>query len=107
MKNLPEKRKMVDRSDPKLSVRKQCQILGINRTGLYYKQKGESELNLKLMWLMDEHYLEHSYKGARSMYVWLTMDKGYNVSLNRVSRLYYNVMALRAIALGPHTSKRS
>jgi len=106
MKNLPEKRSMVDKSDPKLSVRKQCRILGLNRTGIYYKQKEESKLNLELMRLMDEHYLEHSFKGARRMHVWLTMDKGYNVSLNRVSRLYYDVMALRAIAPGPHTSKR-
>ena len=81
MKNLSEKRNMVDKSDPKLSVSKQCIILGINRTGLYYKPKGESKLNLELMRLMDEHYLEHSFKGARSMHVWLTMDKGYNVSL--------------------------
>ena len=65
MKNLPEKRNMVDKSDPKLSVSKQCIILGINRTGLYYKPKGESKLNLELMRLMDEHYLEHSFKGAR------------------------------------------
>ena len=106
MKNLPEKRNMVDKSDPKLSVSKQCIILGINRTGLYYKPKGESKLNLELMRLMDEHYLEHSFKGARSMHVWLTMDKGYNVSLNRICRLYYDVMVLRAIAPGPHTSKR-
>ena len=107
MKNLPEKRNMIDKSDLKLSVSKQCRILGINRTSLYYKQKGECKLNLELMRLMDKHYLDHSFKGARRMHVWLTIDKGYkNVSLNRVSRLYYKVMALRAIAPGPHTSKR-
>ena len=99
MKNLPEKRNMIDKSDLKLSVSKQCRILGINRTSLYYKQKGECKLNLELMRLMDKHYLDHSFKGARRMHVWLTIDKGYkNVSLNRVSRLYYKVMALRAIA---------
>ncbi len=106
MKNLPEKRSMIDKSSPDLSVSKQCKILGLNRTGIYYKPRKESALNLELMRKIDEHYLDHSFKGARSMHVWLTMDLGYQVSLNRVSRLYYNVMGLRAIAPGPHTSKR-
>ncbi|HHH52022.1 MAG TPA: IS3 family transposase [Bacteroidetes bacterium] len=97
---------MIDKSDPKLSVRKQCDILGLNRTGIYYKPRKESALNLELMRKMDEHYLENSFKGARRMHVWLTMDLGYRVSLNRISRLYYKVMCLRAIAPGPHTSKR-
>ena len=106
MKNLSEKRSMIDKSDPNLSVSKQCEILGLNRTGIYYQPRKESDLNLELMRKMDEHYLEHSFKGARRMHVWLTLDLGYQVSLNRVSRLYYNVMGLRAIAPGPHTSKR-
>lgn len=58
------------------------------------------------MRLMDEHYLKHPYKGAERMYKWLTMDKGYKVSLNRVERLYYKVMGLRSVLPGPHTSKR-
>lgn len=106
MKNLSVKRSMIDKSDPKLSVSKQCKILGLNRTGIYYQPRKESALNLELMRKMDEHYLEHGFKGARRMHVWLTMDLGYQVSLNRVRRLYYNVMGLRAIAPGPHTSKR-
>ena len=40
------------------------------------------------------------------MHVWLTMDKGYKVSYNRIARLYYDVMGLRAVIPGPHTSKR-
>ena len=58
------------------------------------------------MSLMDKHYLENPFKGGRRMYVYLTEDLGYKVSLNRVSRLYYKVMGLRAIFPGPHTSKR-
>lgn len=63
-------------------------------------------LNQELMRLMDKHYHYHPWKGAPTMYIWLTMDKGYAVSFNRVGRLYYKVMGLRAIAPGPHTSKR-
>lgn len=98
---------MVDRSDLRLSITRQCELLGIHKSGLYYKPKGESELNLELMRLIDEHYLDHPYKGARRMHVWLTKDKEYNVSLNRIERLYYKVMGLRSLLPGPHTSKRN
>ena len=103
---LSERQKMV-RTESELSVRLQCRILGISRSNLYYENKGESALNLELMRLMDEHYYEYPFKGAPRMHVWLTKDKGYKVSLNRVERLYYKVMGLQAIIPGPHTSKRN
>ena len=107
MKTLKEKRQKVDRSELGISIRRQCELLGIHKSGLYYKPKGESALNLELMRLIDEHYLEHPYKGARRMHVWLTEDMGYDVSLNRIERLYYKVMGLRSLLPGPHTSKRN
>ena len=58
------------------------------------------------MRLMDEHYLYHPFKGANRMHTWLTMDNGYKVSKNRIERLYYTVMGLRAIMPGKHTSRR-
>jgi len=73
---------------------------------LYYKPSGETELNLKLMRMMDEHYLHHPFKGASRMHTWLTKDKGLLVSKNRVERLYYHVMGLRAVMPGKHTSRR-
>jgi len=86
-------------------VRK-CELLSVHRSGLYYKPQGESKLNLELMRLMDEHYLHHPFKGAKRMHIWLTRDKGYKVSRNRIERLYYRVMGLRAIMPGRHTSRR-
>jgi len=80
--------------------------LGLSRSSYYYVPAKASPLNLELMELMDKHYLEHPYKGGRRMYIYLTMDEGYEISLNRVNRLYYEVMGLRAIFPGPHTSKR-
>ena len=82
-------------------------MLQIHRSGLYYKPKGESELNLELMRLMDQHYLEYPFKGAKRMHTWLTMDKGFTVNLKRIERLYYKVMGLRAIMPGRHTTKRN
>jgi putative transposase len=97
---------MISKGHSKMSMVKKCELLSLHRSGLYYKPKGESELNLKLMRLMDEHYLHHPFKGAKRMHVWLTRDKGYKVSKNRIERLYYRVMGLRAVMPGRHTSRR-
>lgn len=106
MKSVKERRQMVVQHGS-LSKSAQCRILGIHRSGIYYKASKESALNLELMRLMDEHYHYHPYKGAPGMHVWLCKDKGFKVSFNRVARLYYRVMGLRAIIPGPHTSKRN
>jgi len=97
---------MISKGHSKLSLVKQCQLLDIHRSGVYYKPNGESELNLELMRLMDEHYLHHPFKGASRMYTWLTLDKRFKINKKRVQRLYYNVMGLRAIMPGVHTSRR-
>ena len=91
---------------PQLSVRQQCDLLAVSRAALYYTPRGESPLNLQLLRLMDEHYLDHAYKGARRMHVWLTRDRGYRVSRNRIDRLYYKILGLQSLLPGPHTSKR-
>lgn len=97
---------LIQRDHPRLSITRQCSLLGINRSTYYYTPVTESALNLELMRLMDEHYLLHPYKGVPRMHVWLTRDKGYNVNIKRIERLYYDLMGLRAIVPGPHTSKR-
>jgi len=97
---------MISKDHSKLSVVRQCNLLQIHRSGLYYKPKGESTLNLELMRLMDQHYIDHPFKGAKRMHTWLTMDKDYNVNQKRIDRLYYRVMGLRAILPGKHTSRR-
>lgn len=101
---LKERRTLISKGQ--LSKEKQCNLLSIHRSGLYYKPKGETALNLELMRLMDQHYLDHSFKGASRMHTWLTMDKGYKVSKNRIERLYYRTMGLRATMPGPHTTRR-
>lgn len=97
---------MISKGHSKLSVVKQCNLLQIHRSGLYYKPLGESKLNLELMRLMDQHYTDYPFKGANRMHTWLTMDKGFKVNLKRIERLYYKVMGLQAIMPGRHTTKR-
>lgn len=98
---------MIRKSHPTMSIVKQCAVLELNRSSFYVDKKGESALNLEIMEKIDAHYLDHPYKGAPRMYVYLTKDLGYKISQNRVNRLYYQVMGLRAIIPGPHTSKRN
>jgi len=99
---------MIGKGHSKLSVLKQCNLLKLNRTGLYYKPQSESLLNLELMRLIDEHYLEHPEKGARQMHKWLKLDKGYSkINHKRIERLYYKIMGLQALQPGKHTTKRN
>lgn len=98
---------MISKDHSKLSLVKQSNLLQVHRSGLYYTPKGESKLNLELMRLMDEHYTDYCFKGAKRMHTWLTMDMGYKVNQKRIDRLYYRVMGLRAIMPGKHTSRRN
>ena len=49
-------RPLVGRGHPEISVRRQCELLGVNRSGLYYEPVGESEENLRLMRMLDEQH---------------------------------------------------
>jgi len=105
VRSLLDKRSMIEYPHKYLSISRQCDLLGLARSSYYYEPKEESALNLELMRLIDEHYLDHPYKGSRRMYVWLTKDKGYDISKNRIDRLYYKVMGLHSVLPRTHTSK--
>ena len=63
MKALDERSKMVEKII-ELSQQKQCNLLNIHRSGLYYKPLEESEENLKIMRLLDDQYFETPFYGA-------------------------------------------
>jgi len=99
-----QRRLHVDRAHEKLSIVRQCDILGIHRSGFYYKPVGESNLNLELMRLMDEHFMLHPWLGVPRMTEWLNKDKGYSVNHKRIERLY-RLMGLQAVGPKPNTSR--
>jgi len=78
-----------------LSVRKQCEILSVHRSGLYYKPQGEKKNNLEIMRIMDEHYLKHPTEGVIRMQD-LLLGLGIVVNHKRVRRLL-RLMGLMAI----------
>ena len=59
----------------KLSVRAQCQLLDLHRSGVYYSPVGESEENLRFMRLLDERYLDKPTHGVLQMQDYLR-DEG-------------------------------
>ena len=94
---------MVDKHHPKLSQSKQCDLLSIHRSGLYYKPCGENEINLKVMDVIDKEYQKMPFYGVARMSEHLK-KMGYPVNQKSVRRLY-RLMDLRAIFPGPNTSK--
>ena len=100
--SLGRRREMVDRKHPKLPIERQCALLGVSRSGLYYRPKVTSGEELSLMREMDRQYLETPFYGSRRMKVWLERH-GIAVNRKRVQRLM-RVMGLRAIYRRPRTS---
>jgi putative transposase len=96
-------RPLVERGHPEISVRRQCELLGVNRSGLYYEPVGESGENLMLMRLLDEQYTRTPFYGSRKMTEWLATE-GHAVNRKRVSRLM-ELLGLEAVYPKPKLSQ--
>ena len=94
---------MIEPNLPNLSVCKQCALLSISRSSFYYEPKGESELNLDLMRLIDKQFLETPFYGVRQM-TWHLRNEGHLVNEKRIRRLM-RLMGLMPIYQKPNTSK--
>lgn len=101
--SMMERRKMIDKSHNTISVKRQCELLSIHRSGFYYTGNGESEFNLDLMKVIDAHFLKYPFKGSRRMTAWLK-DQRYPVNRKRIQRLY-QIMGLSTIYPKPNLSK--
>jgi putative transposase len=86
-----------------LSMRRQCELLGVNRSSLYYEPVGQDAEELALMRRMDEIHLEHPFFGSRMMMHTLK-GEGQTINRKRVQRLM-RLMGLESTAPKPNTSK--
>lgn len=86
---------MIEPHHDQLSLRRQCQLLGLNRASWYYQPALESPENLALMRLIDEQYLRTPFYGSRRMTAWLR-HQGHEVNRKRVQRLMHQ-MGLEAL----------
>ena len=88
---------------PQLSVRRQCELLGLPRASYYYEPAPETPQNLRLMALIDAEYTLHPFYGSRKMTTWLRRDKHEPVNRKRVRRLM-RLMGLEAVYPKPRLS---
>jgi putative transposase len=94
---------MVDSKHPQLSMRKQCEVLGLHRSTLYYEPAEANPEDLEIMNQIDRQYLRTPFYGSRRMTVVL-QERGYEVNRKRVQRLMRR-MGLEGLAPGPSTSR--
>ncbi len=92
---------LVEPQAPDLSLRRQCQLLGISRSSVYYQRKARRVDDLALMRLIDEEHLRTPVYGSRRMAV--TLNRlGHSVNRKRVQRLMRQ-MGLQAVYPKPQS----
>lgn len=94
---------MIEPKHPELSIRRQCELVGLNRSPYYWQPAVETELNLTLMDLIDKVYTRALLYGYRKMTVPLVQKHGYEVNHKRVAQLMQQ-MGLQAIYAGLKTT---
>lgn len=103
--DLSAKRALVEPGVGAPSIRRQCTLIGLNRSSWYEKERPatESEENLALLRRIDELYTAHPFYGSRKMTAVLRRE-GWAVNRKRVRRLM-RLMGLRSLAPHPETSR--
>jgi len=101
-----QKRLLIDWEHPHISVARQCRLLGLSRSSLYYRPVPVSDENLALMRLLDEEYTRHPFLGVIKLTNWLKRQGYPHVGKRRVRRLL-RLMGLMAIFPGPNLSRRA
>jgi putative transposase len=94
---------MIETAHSSLSIRRQCELVGLNRATFYWQPADESPLNLELMRLIDQEYTHAPFYGYRKMTARLNNAHGYQVNHKRVARLR-QLMGLPALYLRPRTT---
>jgi putative transposase len=96
----------VEPGHDELSVRRQCELVGLNRSSYYYELAAESSENLKLMRLIDEQFLRTPFFGSRLMADWLGRYLHEPVNRKRTQRLM-RIMRIEAIYPRQRTTRRN
>lgn len=90
---------MVDWDDKELPITAQAQLLGLNRSSLYYKPVDPSPEEVIIKHKIDEIYTKHPYFGSRRMTVFLNND-GLNINRKAIQR-HMREMGIAGIFPGP------
>ncbi|ACA59268.1 integrase, catalytic region [Candidatus Desulforudis audaxviator MP104C] len=96
---------MVERNHLQMSVKRQAELLGVNRASIYCKPSDQEDKDIELMHLIDEIYTRWPHYGYRRIRVVLR-DRGCVVNKKRVLRLMRR-MGIAGLCPGPNLSKRN
>jgi putative transposase len=83
---MKERKSMIDSEFKASSVRHQCSLLGVCRSGLYYTPSSESEENLNILRLLDAQYMKTPFYGERRLHS-ILQQEGFRVNIKRLRRL--------------------
>lgn len=97
-----ERKKMIRREAPDLSLSRQCRLVSISRSSFYYQPKCENPANLDLMKRIDKLFTKYPFYGSRQMVRALARE-GLHAGRHRVRRLM-GLMGLQAIYQAPRTT---
>lgn len=93
---------MIDKGNKRVSIRVQCRLFNISRSGTYYKKKTIPAATLSLMKRIDAIYMQYPFFGSRQITKYLR-NEGVMISRKKVVRLM-RIMGLRAIYQEPRTT---
>ena len=102
--SVSDRRAKLDHHHPELSIRRQCAMLGVARSGVYRTRHVANDNDLNLMRRLDELFLRWPFLGSRRM-VALLAAEGVVVNRKRVRRLM-RLMGIVPLGPKPQTSKR-
>lgn len=102
---LEDKRRLIEPDNDTVSLVRQYELLGLNRSSWYYKPCGISKQDIEIMRLLDEQYTRTPFYGFRHMKLWLA-EQGHLVNHKRVRPLMRS-MGLKAIYPKPKLSRRN
>jgi putative transposase len=99
----PDRRALVDRQDARLSIRRQCRLLGLARSGVYRPALPANDNDLVVMRRLDELFTAWPFLGSRRM-AWMLKEEGFAINRKRVQRLMRK-MGIAALSPKPKTTR--
>jgi len=101
--SVPDRRAMLKRGQGRLSLRRQCRLLGLSRSGVYYQRRPANDNDLGLMRRLDALFTRWPFLGSRRL-AELLRAEGRRLNRKRVQRLM-RLLGIAALGPRPRTSK--
>ncbi len=101
--SVPDRRALLDRDHADLSLRRQCRLLGLARSGVYRRPRAANDNDLGLMRRIDELFTQFPFLGSRRLALMLS-EQGLPINRKRMQRLMRQ-MGIAALGPKPRTTK--